>query len=208
MSALKRTLFQFDHTTSPLRDNSTSGNFKTITMPVIIKPATITDADVVLDFELQNRAYFEQWVHSRTDAFYDPAKVRASLQAAETEREQDKSYQYLIWTTASGIGQAQLIGRINLTNIVRPHYNKAALGYRMAQHATGKGQASEAVKLIVQEAFGALQLWRIEALVRPSNMGSAKVLEKNGFTVFGRSRRSVELHGEWHDLLHFERHAE
>ncbi|MFZ6844954.1 GNAT family N-acetyltransferase [Undibacterium sp. RuTC16W] len=193
---------------SVLHNDSATDNLTTITMPVIITPASSTHADAVLDFEMQNRAYFEQWVHSRTDAYYQPARVRASLHAAETEREQDKSFQYLIWTTASDTTQAQLIGRINLTNIVRPHYNKATLGYRMAQQATGKGQASAAVQLIVQEAFGPLKLWRIEAVVRPSNIGSTKVLKKNGFSVFGKSRRSVELHGERHDLLHFERRAE
>ncbi|MDY7538273.1 GNAT family protein [Undibacterium sp. RTI2.1] len=177
-------------------------------MTVIIQPARIADADAVLAFELQNRDYFEQWVHSRTDAYYDLAQVRATLHAAEVEREQDKSFQYLIWATDSGTNQPQLVGRINLTNIVRAHYNKATLGYRMAQSATGKGIASCAIDLLLKEAFGPLKLWRIEAVVRPANIGSAKVLEKNGFSQFGRSIRSVKLHGEWQDLLHFERRAE
>lgn len=177
-------------------------------MKIITQPARIADADAVLAFELQNRDYFEQWVHSRTDAYYDLSQVRATLHAAEVEREQDKSFQYLIWVADSEADQPQLAGRINLTNIVRPHYNKATLGYRMAQQATGKGIASCAIKLLLEEAFGSLKLWRIEAVVRPANIGSAKVLEKNGFSQFGRSIRSVKLHGEWQDLLHFERRAE
>ncbi len=177
-------------------------------MTVIIRPACSADADAVFAFELQNRDYFEQWVHSRTDAYYELVQVRASLQAAEAERTQDKSFQYLIWVTDSEADQPQLAGRINLTNIVRAHYNKATLGYRMAQSATGKGIASCAIDLLLKEAFGPLKLWRIEAVVRPANIGSAKVLEKNGFSQFGRSIRSVKLHDEWQDLLHFERRAE
>ncbi|PTT79559.1 N-acetyltransferase, partial [Pelomonas sp. HMWF004] len=32
-------------------------------------------------------------------------------------------------------------------------------------------------------------------------------LQRNGFQQFGRSTRSFELGGVWHDCLHFERHA-
>ncbi|POZ61937.1 hypothetical protein C2I19_11140 [Chromobacterium alticapitis] len=52
-------------------------------------------------------------------------------------------------------------------------------------------------------------LWRVEAgqagaTARPVNAGSLKVLQRNGFTVFGKAERSMLLHGERHDLWHME----
>jgi ribosomal-protein-alanine N-acetyltransferase len=56
-------------------------------------------------------------------------------------------------------------------------------------------------------AFGGLKLQRIEATARPENLGSHRVLARNGFTLFGRSTRSFELAGAWYDLNHYELRA-
>ena len=81
------------------------------------------------------------------------------------------------------------------------------LGYRIGESAGGKGYASEAVRQVLDFAFGALGLRRIEADARAENLGSVRVLLRNGFVQFGHSRRSFELKGVWYDRLHFERHA-
>ena len=62
--------------------------------------------------------------------------------------------------------------------------------------------------LCLEQAFGTHGLGRIEAVARPENKGSIRVLERNGFRQFGRSRRSFELGGEWYDRLLFERHRD
>ena len=71
----------------------------------------------------------------------------------------------------------------------------------------GRGVASEAVRLVLAQAFGVHGLVRLEATARPENLGSVRVLTRNGFSVYGRSTRSLELGGAWWDLLHFERRA-
>jgi len=45
--------------------------------------------------------------------------------------------------------------------------------------------------------------YRIEAIARPENQGSVRVLERNGFQQFGHSRHSFELGGQWFDRLLF-----
>ncbi len=95
---------------------------------------------------------------------------------------------------------------MNLTNVRRKHFQCADLGYRIGEHDGGRGIASQAVALCLAEAFGPLGLLRIEAVARPQNRGSVRVLERNGFTHFGHSRRSFELGGVWFDRLMFERH--
>jgi len=97
---------------------------------------------------------------------------------------------------------------VNLRAVQRAHYHSAVLGYRIAQHETGKGYATEAVRLVLDLAFGRLNLKRIEADARSDNAASLAVLRRNGFVQYGRSRKSFELNGEWFDRFHFERHCQ
>jgi ribosomal-protein-alanine N-acetyltransferase len=114
----------------------------------------------------------------------------------------DTGYQYLVMDEAN-----RIVGRVNLSVVKRAHYHSAVLGYRIGQAACGKGYASEAVRQVLEIAFGKLRLARIEADCRIDNVASSRVLTRNGFVQFGHSRRSFELGGVWHDRLHFERHA-
>jgi ribosomal-protein-alanine N-acetyltransferase len=128
--------------------------------------------------------------------------VRAAIALAERDAAEDKGYQFLIRTEAG-----ELVGRVNLAAVRRKHFQCADLGYRIAEQACGRGHASEAVRLVLEKAFGTLGLQRLEATARVGNEGSVKVLLRNGFREYGRSLRSFELGGVWHDRLHFERHA-
>jgi ribosomal-protein-alanine N-acetyltransferase len=161
---------------------------------------TPADAEELLAFELDNRAYFEHWINARPASYYSLEAVRRAIDDAVRERAADTSHQFLIKA------ERRIVGRINLTGVVRPHFGKAMLGYRIAQACAGRGYASAAVALVLKEAFEELKLWRIEATARPENAGSVRVLERNGFTAFGRSLRSMWLRGQWYDLLQFERH--
>lgn len=165
-----------------------------------IRIPKLVDAPDLLTFELANRLYFERWVNARGDDFYSLESVRNTIEAAERERRNDLSHQYLI------IVGTEIAGRVNLKSVARPYFNKAELGYRIGERFSGKGNASKAVDLVLQEAFGTLGLWRIEATARPDNPGSVRVLEQNGFKVYGRSQKCYQLHGTWYDLLHFEQH--
>ncbi len=165
-----------------------------------IRPVAAADASTLLRFELAHRAYFESWVNSRDPSFYSEHGVAAAIAAAESGRAHDHAYQYLIEDGG------RLVGRVNLTNVRRKHFQCADLGYRIGEHDGGRGIASQAVALCLAEAFGPLGLLRIEAVARPQNRGSVRVLERNGFTHFGHSRRSFELGGVWFDRLMFERH--
>ena len=167
---------------------------------VKIRAPVPDDAPDLLAFELANRLYFERWVNARGDDFYSLESVSNTIEVAERERRDDLSHQYLV------IVGTEIAGRVNLKSVTRPYFNKAELGYRIGEKFSGKGHASKAVDLVLQEAFGALGLWRIEATARPDNPGSVRVLEQNGFEVYGRSQKCYRLHDTWYDLLHFERH--
>ena len=165
-----------------------------------LRPPAAEDLDELLDFELRNRAFFEAHVNARPPGYYSADGVRAAIGTAQREADEDKGYQYLLRD-----GAGALVGRVNLSRVRRAHFHSAELGYRVAEPAQGRGVAREAVRQVLALAFGELKLVRVEATARDGNEGSARVLLRNGFSAFGRSRRSFELGGTWHDLVHYER---
>ncbi len=64
------------------------------------------------------------------------------------------------------------------------------IGYWLGEAHWSKGIATEAVRLVTPHAFEKLAVQRIQATVRESNPASARVLEKAGYRVVGRLRRS------------------
>ena len=160
---------------------------------------TSADLPALLAFELENRAYFESWVTSRAPSYYHLEAIAAAIEQAQHEREKDSAYQYLAKL------DGQIIGRVNLTAVTRPYFNKAALGYRIGEQFGGRGYATRVVALLLEEAFGALELWRLEATARPQNLGSVAVMQRNGFHQYGRSEKAMRFHDAWSDLLYFER---
>jgi len=162
----------------------------------------LADAEALLEFELANRAYFESWISARGDDYYRLPAVRASIEQAARERGADQAYQFLLKDGG------EIVGRVNLRAVTRPYFNRATLGYRIGEQHVGRGYASRAVALALEQAFGALELWRVEAACRPENAASVRVLERNGFSVYGRATRAIQMHGQWGDLLQFERHSD
>lgn len=158
--------------------------------------------DALLSFELANRSFFESHVNARPATAYSTAGVAAAIELAIDEAHEDKAYRFLVMN-----GADRLVGRVNLTRVRRAHFHCAELGYRVAEAQCGKGYAGEAVRQVLIVAFEQKALMRIEAIARPENAGSVQVLRRNGFVPFGRSCRSFELAGVWHDRLHFEKHA-
>lgn len=164
----------------------------------------ITERDVgdLRRFELTNRRFFESRINARPSNYYDGGGVEAAIAEAIRDAAEDRGYQYLIRDPGGA-----LVGRVNLSHVRRQHFHSCELGYRIGEAENGKGYASAAVRLVLAQALGPLGLMRVESRARADNIGSVRVLERNGFSQFGRSRRSFEIHGEWFDVLCFEAHA-
>jgi ribosomal-protein-alanine N-acetyltransferase len=170
---------------------------------IALLPPGHADLDALLAFELENRAFFEATINARPPAYYSKDGVARAIEAAIDDAAKDRGYQFLVKSA-----EGELLGRVNLSGIKRAHFHSGALGYRIDRSVGGRGIASEAVRQMLEIAFGRLGLKRIEADASVENRGSIRVLERNGFVQYGRSRRSFELQGTWYDRLHFERHPD
>lgn len=166
-----------------------------------LTPALSEHAAALLSFEQENRQHFEQWISSRGEQFYQLSEVAKSLEQMQWLAKAGQEYHFLAWL------DQEIVGRVALRGVEREQYHKASLGYRFSARHGGRGYASQAVSQVVNEAFQALSLHRIEAVVIPQNLGSLAVMRKCGFQQFGHSRSAVLRHRQWMDLLYFERHA-
>ena len=80
-----------------------------------------------------------------------------------------------------------------------PVYRSLGVGYCFDEPAWGKGYASEAVHAMLQWAYSALDLNRVEAELDTRNAASARVLEKLGFEREGLRREDCIVSGEVSD---------
>lgn len=74
----------------------------------------------------------------------------------------------------------EVVGHIGLKHVDRAR-GEAELGYWVGRPFWGRGYASEAARLALDVAFGALGLEEVYAHVLTRNPASARVLEKAGF---------------------------
>ena len=93
----------------------------------------------------------------------------------------------------------EIVGWLNVSEIVRGALQSAFLGYGgVAAHA-GRGYMTEAVRLVIREAFGPLRLHRLEANIQPGNAASIALAKRCGFEREGFSPRYLKVGGRWRD---------
>lgn len=160
------------------------------------------DAKLAAQFHLDNAAHVRRWSPARTEEFYTEEYWRERL----TEAQKGGSYRF--WAFLDDALAASVILRD-----VRYGPNQCAeIGYTVDHRFVGQRVATEAAGAVVAYAFDELRLHRIEATYMPTNLASARVLEKLGFVREGVLRDMLFINGRWEDyviasLLHSEVHA-
>jgi [ribosomal protein S5]-alanine N-acetyltransferase len=132
-------------------------------------------AEAVLAFELANRAYFAAFISDRGDEFFDRFAERHSTLLAEQERGAGAFYVLIA-------DDGSVLGRFNL---IFAGDGTAELGYRVAQHAAGRGVATATVRELCRLAAVRHGLRTLRAATSRENVASQKVLAKAGFVPAG-----------------------
>ena len=92
---------------------------------------------------------------------------------------------------------ARVLGAITLDNIRRGPAQSGTLGYWMGARYARQGYMREAIRAVVDHAFGLLDLSRIEAACLPENAASRGVLERSGFKYEGVAQAYLQINGRW-----------
>lgn len=96
-------------------------------------------------------------------------------------------------------GTGELIGAINLTNVVYGAFRSGYLGYFAFAGHEGRGHMKQGLTLVVQHAFRRLRLHRLEANIQPSNLASIALVRTCGFSKEGYSPAYLKIGGRWRD---------
>jgi ribosomal-protein-alanine N-acetyltransferase len=80
---------------------------------------------------------------------------------------------------------------------------RGEIWYKIHSNFWNNGFATEAVNLVFDFSFDALNLHRIQAGCAVDNIGSIKVLEKTGMIREGRGRQILPLKGGWSDNFEY-----
>src|SRR5262245_22992851 len=92
-----------------------------------------------------------------------------------------------------------IMGFINLSQIFRGGFKNAYMGYMIGAPFAGQGYMTEAIQLVLKQAFVKLKLHRIEANIQPDNAPSIALAKGAGFILEGYSRRYLKVAGRWRD---------
>jgi ribosomal-protein-alanine N-acetyltransferase len=146
-------------------------------------------APAVLAFERANRAFFAATIGDRGDDYFTefPARHRALL----AEQEAGAGAFYVLVADDGAV-----LGRVNLFDIA---HHTAVLGYRLAEHATGRGLATAAVRDLCRRAASDHDLHTLRAAAAHDNPASQRVLTKTGFVPTGPATPGGRA-GTWYQL--------
>lgn len=153
-----------------------------------------SDADKTLDYYTRNKEHLRPYEPERDDSFYTMDVQKKILIESYKQYLNGSSINYGIFNVKD-----ELIGKIQLSNIVTGIFKNAFVGYSMDIRYEGRGYMKEALKLVVNYAFENMKLHRIEASTLVDNNRSQNVLMSCGFKEIGISKKYLFIDGMWRD---------
>ena len=157
-----------------------------------IVPLRVDHAEAVAAAYARNREHLAPWDPARDDSYYTTGGQQDALVRQLSLVEGGLM---AAWVIERG---ADVVGRVNLNNVVRGVLCSAALGYWVDHALLRRGLATAAVEHACREA-AALGLQRVEAGTMVHNVASQRVLLRAGFEQYGMAPRFLFIAGDWQD---------
>jgi ribosomal-protein-alanine N-acetyltransferase len=154
---------------------------------VYLRPPLPDDEDEFLAAMRSSTALHRPWL-------YPPSAPLDYLAFLERAARPSSSFQLVCRLDDNAIA-----GFINISEIVRGSFQSAYVGYGGVARFAGQGHLTAGMRLVLEHAFGPLELHRLEANIQPGNMASIALARRSGFELEGFSRRYLKVGGEWRD---------
>lgn len=129
------------------------------------------------------------------DQFPHPYTLNDAISFIQKSREADPTTMFAI------IRENEAIGSIGFRPGVDVERVSAEIGYWIAEPFWGQGIATEVLQAVTRYAIEKFSLSRVFAVPYANNPASFRVLEKAGFTLEGRMKKSVIKNGKILDQL-------
>jgi len=156
-------------------------------MRLVIRAPRANDQQDFLAAVYRSRRLHRRWTYPPSS----PKLFRADVARSS----QDTHKGFLAFLRSTG----DLVGVVNVSEIVRGSFRSAYLGYYGFVPHTTRGYMTEAVGLVIARAFRTLKLHRLEANIQPSNRASTALVRRLGFRREGYSPRYLNIGGRWQD---------
>lgn len=165
---------------------------------------TLRGRRIVLRWLTENDldALFEIFGDPRVARFIGIPRLRDLDDARELLRDIENHFRQgdlLQWGVALAADD-KVVGTCTLADLDRTN-RRAEVGFVLGSAYWKRGLMSEALPLLVDHAFGVLDLHRLEADVDPRNEPSLRLLEKLGFRREGFFRERHRVDDEWQDAV-------
>lgn len=158
---------------------------------VFLRPPEEADRDAFRRLIAESQAFLAPWEpKAATDAGPDHRFERLVAGNAK-----GGSYKHF----ACHLTDGQVMGCMNVNNVVRGVGQYASLGYWIGAPYARQGFMTEALQLALLYAFEGLGLHRVEANVRPANAASVALVRRAGFRLEGYSPQYLKIAGDWAD---------
>jgi ribosomal-protein-alanine N-acetyltransferase len=157
-----------------------------------------SDVDDFVAYDVRNAEHLRRWEPVRSDASLADRTYRVSAIAQRrAEAAADRSYSFVARLHDS----REICASVNLNMVARGAFQAAFLGYSVDAAHQGTGVAYEAVRRVIDIAFGALDLHRVMANYMPVNERSGRLLRRLGFVAEGYARDYLLINGKWEDHI-------
>jgi ribosomal-protein-alanine N-acetyltransferase len=163
-----------------------------------LRPLTADDAPGLAAAYRRNREHLAPYDPLRDEAFYTDAGQARAVEAQLRAVAVGQVDPWTLWY------DGEVVGRLNLNNIIRGVLQSANVGYWVDRELTGRGLATAAVGHAVDRARQ-LRLHRLEAGTLVDNVASQKVLLRCGFEEFGLAPEYLFIAGRWQDHRLYQR---
>lgn len=166
-----------------------------------LRPASPELAAAAAAFFVRNRDAHARWNPPPEAALFTADGQRGLLQAAAQAIAGGALASWWLFDRDAPAADpaAVALGRVQLTQIARGPFCNAMLGYAIDAAHEGRGLMHEALRAVLDDAFGRLGLHRVQANVRPENARSLALLARLGFEHEGLAREYLFIDGAWRD---------
>lgn len=136
------------------------------------------------------------WLNVR-DRFPHPYRLDDAVDFIQKTGESASETVFAVDVNGTAIGAVSLMLREDVDRV------SAEIGYWLGEEFWGKGIATEAVKAVTAYGIKQFRLTRVFAYTFEWNVASARVLEKAGFALEGRLKRSAVKDGQIVDQFQY-----
>ncbi len=168
---------------------------------VVLRTPQMTDYPEWAELREASRDFLTPWEPTWPTDDLTRSAFRRRIRRYSEDIRTDQGYAFLVFRKSDGV----LVGGLTLANIRRGVAQAGSLGYWMGLPYVRQGCMTAAVRAVIPFALEKLRLHRLEAACIPTNAGSIRLLEKNGFVREGYAREYLCINGIWQDHLLFAR---